>query len=116
MAEGDNFEETIAEETPEGDVGLTEEEGEITTPEGAGLGQITISPDLIEGLSDMNVGDNLSLIVDSNISDQDEDGNYVIALNTGQLAQGSPGTEPENEENIADEIAGGFGEKEETGL
>jgi len=103
---------TEEEIAPEGDVDLTEEEGEITTPEGAGLGQITVSPDLIPGISDMNVGDDVSLIIDSNISDQDEDGNFVLSLNTGQLAQGSPGAPPSGES--PSEIVGeGFAEESE---
>ncbi len=94
----------------EADVNLTTEEGDLNAPAGAGLGRITISPDLIDGLSDMNVGDALQIISDAVIEDKDEDGNFQIALNSGSLAQGSPGTEEAPE----DVLAGGFGAEEET--
>ncbi len=88
----------------EDDIDLTEDEGDLNAPAGAGLGRITISPDLIDGISDMNVGDSLQLLSEAVIEDKDEDGNITLALNSGSLAQGSPGAE----EEPADLLAGGF--------
>lgn len=94
----------------ETDVDLTEDETDLAGPASAALGRITVSPDLIDGLADMNEGDDLQLIIDANIAGRDEDGNMEIALNSGSLGQGSPGTE----EEPADLISGGFAGAPET--
>jgi len=68
---------------PEEEVAVPAEEG---IGEGIGLGSMTVAPADVEGLADKKVGDTVTLLVDADVSDVDEDGNFTLSFSTARVS------------------------------